>query len=822
MRSFIILYSFKSLSLFLTIKGMYMFLFYVLCLNRKPFHYLYPILSFLIMVILLLVIRSNHVFALEPVILSNEDVEYPLGLSLEYLEDKGKSLTIEDVISQRFSQQFRHCKQNTLDLGLTQSNIWVRFSLKNNSAVNQKWLLEIALAAIGNIEFYTPDERHGFDIRRTGYLQPLDKREKMYRFFIFALPNLTQEAKTFYLCFNSQDSIAIPMSIMTQERFYKKDYLRQYLIGIYYGIMLVMILYNIFIYISLKDRSYLYYVLYFLSFMMVQSYNDGIFYGYVLTELMGFDVQIQCVFIAVTLFWGTIFTITFLHTAQYLPFFDRILRLILKISVVLALMSLFISANTMLMILFIFILILIPILLISGTLCLIRGYSPARFYLIASFLFLTGVALQMLADLSIIPMDFLSMHGMRIGSAFDVTLLSLALADRINVMQSENVEFKLQAEAETAKSQRLESIALLAGGMAHDLNNILSGLLIKVQLSLGIIKKDPEMAAGYLSDVKNVFNMAKNILNRLQTFSSGNALKIKQGSLSKLLSEAGNIVLCGSNSQCELTILHELLPVNFDQTQFNQVITNILINADQAMPNGGKIDIIAENAEITDNIPSLPIGKYIKITIKDTGIGIPKENINKIFDPFFTTKENGQGLGLATSYSIIKKHNGYIEVESKIDKGTNVYIYLPCSKEEQRILTEEEIISDDRKLLGKTILVMDDNETLLESITAILSDKGCIIDVARNGDEAISLYQKGLNSEEPYDILLIDVTISGGMGGITAIKQLREIDPKVKAIVSSGYSEIPVMSNFRQYGFVAALPKPYTVEELLFVLSDSI
>ncbi|MBF0473188.1 MAG: response regulator, partial [Nitrospirae bacterium] len=720
-------------------------------------------------------------------------------------------------------------KENTLDLGLTESNVWVRFSVKNDLLLTQDWLLEIGLAAIGNIELYLPNEKGGFDKKITGYLQPLEKREKPHRFFIFNMPRLSTHSKTFYICFNSQDAIAIPMSIMTQERFYNKDYLRQYSIGIYYGILLVMILYNLFIYASLRDLSYLYYVLYFICFLFVQSFNDGIFYGYLLTDLKGFNVQTECFFIAATIFWGIIFSVTFLRTVQYAPMLDRILRFLAIIFVLLGLMSFFISANRLQMILFIFILIAIPIVLI-GAMCLIRGYRPARFYLLAAFLFLSGVALMLLADLSIIPMSFIAEHGMRLGSTFDVTLLSLALADRINIMKSElieNAEFKLKAEAELAKSHKLESIALLAGGMAHDLNNILTGLFMKVQLTAKFIKKDVSKAEGYLLDVKNIYNMAKNIVNRLQTFSKGDALFIKQAFLPKLLRETGNFVRSGSNSTYELTILHDLWPLEFDESQLNQVITNILINADQSMPDGGNINVIVENIEIIDykmqgiHTGLLLHGKYVKITIKDNGHGISKENISKIFDPFFTTKNTGQGLGLAISYSIIKKHNGHIDVESEEGKGTSFFIYLPAS-ESAEINTETELILDDRQLLGRSILIMDDNETLLEGITAILSEKGCIVDVARNGEEAIDLYKKGLNSEEPYDIIIIDVTISGGMGGVITIKQLKELDPNVQAIVSSGYSEIPVMSNFRQYGFIAALPKPYTVEELCFLLQKSL
>jgi len=793
-----------------------------------PQTYFNPVVILCISIIIILPVIISIIpisaSAIEPLSISDENVVYPIGHSLEYIEDNDKNLTINDLFTHKISQQFKPSTANILDLGLTEANIWVRFSIKNTSKETKKWLLEISLAPIGDIEFYIPNNKGGFDVKKTGYLQPINKREKYHRFFVLDMPELTNQTKTFYLRFNSQDAIELPMSIMTQDTFYKNDYLRQYAIGVYYGILLVMILYNLFIYVSLRDMSYLYYVIYFVCLLMVLSYNDGIFYGFDLTE-KGFTVKTECFFMAAAPFWWIIFSISFLRTAHYTPTLNRILQLIAIFFALTAILTFFISPYNVQFFIFISILITIPMALISGITCLMRGFRPARFFLLASFIFLAGVVLRILADLSIIRMSFIAMHSMMIGSAIDVTLLSIALADRINIMKSElieNANYILKTEAEIAKTHKLESLAILAGGMAHDLNNILTGLFMKVQLSASIIKIDPDKASGYLSDVKNIFEMVTNILSRLQTFSKGDTLLIKYESLSILLTEAGNLVLSGSNSQCEVTILKELLPVEFDKTQLNQVITNMLINADQAMPNGGKINITAENIEITDNIlPPLTKGRYIKITISDNGTGIPKENISKIFDPFFTTKTKGQGLGLAASYSIIKKHKGHIEVKSEFGHGASFYIYLPVSQSEQKEI-EDKLILDESLLLGKSIMIMDDNETLLEGITAFLSKKGCIVDAARNGDEAIALYKKRHKSEEPYDLLIIDVTISGGMGGIAAIKQLKEIDPKVMAIVSSGYSEIPVMSNFRQYGFVAALPKPYTLEELIYVLNKSL
>ena len=291
-------------------------------------------------------------------------------------------------------------------------------------------------------------------------------------------------------------------------------------------------------------------------------------------------------------------------------------------------------------------------------------------------------------------------------------------------------------------------------------------------------------------------------------------------SLSRIISEAVKFTLSGSNVKSKIKIVGDLYKVDVDEGQIHQVLNNIIINADQSMPDGGTIKVKAENVTSNpDKIPNLKEGKYVAVHIEDTGIGISNEHISKVFDPFFTTKQKGSGLGLATSYSIINNHHGKIVVDSEIDKGTTFSIYLPASEKK----TVEKAITEEVLLKGKgRVLVMDDNEGILEGSKKLLSALGYKPDSGLDGKEAIEKYTKAKEAGKPYDAVILDLTIPGGMGGRKTIKELLKIDPEVKAIVSSGYADNLIMYEHRSYGFQAMLTKPYNAEAMSKVLLDVI
>ncbi|MFC1614806.1 PAS domain S-box protein [Gemmatimonadota bacterium] len=396
-------------------------------------------------------------------------------------------------------------------------------------------------------------------------------------------------------------------------------------------------------------------------------------------------------------------------------------------------------------------------------------------------------------------------------------LKSFKVRSGLGVIASDITE-RMQLEEERSKAAKLESIGILAGGIAHDFNNILASVLGNISLANIIADEDIRQVKELLTEAEKACRRATDLTKQLLTFSKGGTPVKKITQLKGLLMEASGFALRGSNVRCEYDIQDELWPADVDAGQINQVINNLVINADQAMPEGGAIVIRAKNVTVNlkDQLP-LQEGKYVKIDIIDRGIGISAESLSKIFDPYYTTKQKGSGLGLATSYSIIKSHGGHIDLESEIDVGTTFHLYLPASSE--RVLEKEEAKEEAIVIKGK-ILVMDDEEALRTTLGRMLRLLGLEVELAENGEETIELYRNAMASEQPFDAVILDLTIRGGMGGKKTIKRLLEIDPEVKAIVSSGYSTDQVLSEFEEHGFRGMVSKPYNLSKLQSALQS--
>jgi len=373
-------------------------------------------------------------------------------------------------------------------------------------------------------------------------------------------------------------------------------------------------------------------------------------------------------------------------------------------------------------------------------------------------------------------------------------------------------------EKELLKIEKLESLGLLAGGIAHDFNNLLAGIVGNVSLARLDIGS-PDDALRRLEATEKAALRAKDLTQQLLTFSKGGEPLRRPSDLRNLIEESALFALRGSKVQCEFAFQSNSLLGKVDKGQISQVIHNLVINAEQAMPDGGKIRLHGERIHLSrNNAFSLDAGEYVKLTIQDQGTGIKAEHLKKVFDPYFTTKQKGSGLGLAVAFSIIDKHSGRITIDSEVGIGTTVTIYLPAI-EELDPDSEENRIPIVRGA-GK-ILLMDDEAFIRELAVELIGKIGDYkVTVAKDGEEAIHLYQQALKEGNPFDAVILDLTVRGGMGGKEAIEKLREIDPEVKAIVSSGYSTDPVMSNFRRYGFQEAVSKPYRIQEMSKALNS--
>ncbi len=383
------------------------------------------------------------------------------------------------------------------------------------------------------------------------------------------------------------------------------------------------------------------------------------------------------------------------------------------------------------------------------------------------------------------------------------------------VLVFRDITERRRVEEELLKVQRIESMGVLAGGIAHDFNNILTAII--GNLSLARLYTDSNKISERLEESERAAIRAVDLTQELLTFARGGVPVKETAAIAALLRQTAIFTLRGSNVRCEFSIPDDLWAVDIDAGQIGRVINNLIINADQAMPEGGIVRVHAENVAVekADILP-LKDGEYVKILVQDQGLGIPKEHLQRIFDPYFTTKHKGNGLGLAASYSIIRNHDGYIAVESEVGVGTIFCIYLLASPGEAFIRTGKK---EDKPIMGKgRILMMDDEESIRELAGEMLRNIGYEVTTATDGTEVIKLYKEARGSGCPYDAVIMDLTIPGGMGAKKAILGLVEIDPEVRAIVSSGYPNDPVMANFRQYGFSSTIAKPYRVEALSEVL----
>ncbi len=385
--------------------------------------------------------------------------------------------------------------------------------------------------------------------------------------------------------------------------------------------------------------------------------------------------------------------------------------------------------------------------------------------------------------------------------------------ETIVILVVRDVSDQRRLDTEREKVQRLESLGVIAGGIAHDFNNLLSGIFGYMSLARRSESIVPEISDN-LDSALQAFHRAKDLTQQLLTFAKGGSPIKKPARIDGLIRRAVSFNLSGSNVDSSVAIEDDLWPATIDEGQIHQVISNVVINARQAMPRGGKLDVTARNRILARNeIPQLEPGHYVEIRIQDHGVGIEAKNLDKIFEPFFTTKPEGSGLGLSLSFAIMKKHDGYITAISTVGQGSVFFLYLPA-------LSPQEFESSEEAPLRLTagsgyVLVMDDEEPIRILIKKLLEQQQYQVLAASDGESAVAIYRTALAEGKKIGLVILDLTIRGGMGGKETIQQLKAINPNVKAIISSGYSHDAIMSDPVAYGFSAVVPKPFQPEALL-------
>jgi len=374
-----------------------------------------------------------------------------------------------------------------------------------------------------------------------------------------------------------------------------------------------------------------------------------------------------------------------------------------------------------------------------------------------------------------------------------------------------------RSEETILKAQRLESLAILAGGIAHDFNNLLAGIYGYIDLAYS--ETTEERPAGYLKSTMATIDRARALTKQLLTFAKGGSPMQQATSLVPFLQDTVQFALIGSNCSCVFDIEDNLRQCDIDKNQISQVLENISINALQAMPGGGQVEVSAVNIRLNDTaLPVLSAGNYVKVSIKDHGQGIPQSILPHIFDPFYTTKTKGYGLGLATSYSIIKRHNGYIDVDTEPGKGSTFHIFLPAVIEKPADIDKSERI---RHKGSGTVIIVDDEEVVRATVSAMLEMMGYTVICIDEGKAALDFYQKETGIGRQFSALFLDLTIPGGLGGKEIISELRKCSPDLTVFAMSGYADDNVMMSPAEYGFTASISKPFTIGQLSVILDNA-
>jgi PAS domain S-box-containing protein len=385
------------------------------------------------------------------------------------------------------------------------------------------------------------------------------------------------------------------------------------------------------------------------------------------------------------------------------------------------------------------------------------------------------------------------------------------------VLVVRDVTHRSRLEADLLRASKLESIGVLAGGIAHDFNNLLS--IVMGNLSLAAMEcEESSPAAVRLREGERALLRARDLTQQLLTFAKGGEPVRAAVPLADVVRDAAKFSLHGSSVRCEFDIAEDLRPADADKGQIGQVVQNLVINAVQAMPGGGQIRLCLNNESLAQgDVVTLPPGEYLRMEIADSGRGIAPEHLTRIFEPFFTTKEFGSGLGLATVYSVIKKHRGHIAVESTLGTGTTFRIWLPAARPEP--VRPVPVVGAFEPITGR-VLFMDDEEPIRMMTKTLLERLGLEVKVAADGDEAVREYAAARENGQPYDVVVFDLTVPGAMGGADAMREILKMDPMAKGIVSSGYSSDPVMANFQAHGFRGSVPKPYRMSDFSRTLRE--
>ncbi|MBN2079023.1 MAG: response regulator [Spirochaetes bacterium] len=878
-----------------------------------------------------------------PIVIDESFAQIKVGPYARFFEDTSAAAAIDDIMRGIHEKRFIPSREENPGYGYTASAVWMKFTVKNTTPGDITCYLEIDNPLMDIARLYV--------LANGSYLEksygdhiPFNNREINYRNPVFSL-TVKPGDNRYLLRFATTSNMNLPVKLWNPEAFNSTVIREIPLLWMYYGFLLAIILYNLFIFTAVRDRSYLYYVLFIAGYFIFRLAYNGLAFQHLWPKGIFWANRSVPFFVAFLSLWAVQFTRSFLNTKKLSPRFDRVFLSFIIIFAAGMILSFLAPYRIAIQVILLFAFIVVALMIAAGFISLKKGTRESKFYLLAWSAFLIGSFLNILRDFGVLETTMVTQWSQQAGTAIQALLLSLGLADRINTMRKEiaqanidlvrthqvlgkekerlsvtlrsiadavvttdldnrvlyvntaferlcgvsladaigkpvgsvltlasgadpifgdgaepslflthhavlrlsngreldieisrvplrdrdsvaigyvivfrDISGRKKMEEEIQKSSKIEILGIIAGGIAHDFNNFLSALLSNISLARLSLPVDSEVQP-ILCDMEDASYRARSLTQQLIVFSKGGSPVMGEVSVERIIRNTAQFTLSGSRVKVEYDIPPDLWSARADEGQLGQVFNNLIINAMQAMPDGGTLRIAAHNVSIDDltHVPLQP-GNYLQVSVRDEGPGIPEDIKQRVFDPFFTTKGGGSGLGLSSAYMIIKNHGGFIDVENAPGKGTIFTILIPATGTSADVMPVAAPAGAVIPGSGK-ILLMDDEEMILKAAGRLINKIGYLVDTALNGETAIALYRESMARSEPYDAVILDLTVPGGMGGLDVLKSLREIDAGVRAIVSSGYSNDPVMSDYKSYGFVDYVIKPYTVQTLSEILS---
>lgn len=625
------------------------------------------VIGFLIILVCLLPLLAevSTARAADTLILHDRSDSYRLGKYVEFLEDSSGRLTIDDVVSPALAGRFAANDKEPPNFGICDTVYWIRFRVGDQSSIAREWLLEQQYPLMRTFDLYLPRGNGSFDVKRFG-----DNSEKAGKILSHRNPlykiQPSQQGDTFYIRASVGSLTVFPLVIHASDEFLKQEALQLLGYGLFFGIMLAMALYNLYLFIFLRDRIYLYYVLYVIFFIILQMSLHGFLRQYLFPYESLHDNYAFRILVFATVLTSLVFSRRYLKSNIHAPFMDRLLCALIAVDILMIPIELFLPLLLSLKLMDLNALVAPVLATATGLVCYYSGYKPARYYLVARAFLYISVCVFVIDNTIARNYNFFTWYAMIPGSLLDVVILSLGLADRINVMRRE----KEKAEADVIRAGSRAMVGEMAAGVAHEVNNPLAGVMLCFQGVVRSREGDPEREE-LVRAVEGGLLKIQGTVAHLLNFSRMTATEMKGTEISSLI---GNVLmLCRyqlekGNVQVETCLSDNLPEQQLDENRMGQVLINLILNATHAMPDGGVLTISTSRE-----------ANWCLLSVADTGRGIAPEHLPRIFEPFFSTREGdkGTGLGLSISKSIVDAHGGIIEIESLHGSGTTCRIRLP-------------------------------------------------------------------------------------------------------------------------------------------------